>query len=89
MLERGQVARHHGVLRAIRPQEMTHQRRNLIAFPGTGGRRVDPVQEIAERRCELAGLMLWRLIEHGLDLQLQWRLPAAGTLQPRMTNPAC
>src|ERR1035441_3182026 len=62
-----------------------YQRRNLIAFPGAGGRRMDPVQETAERRCELAGLMVWRLIGHGLDLQLRWPLPAARDTQPSVS----
>ena len=43
-------------------------------FPGAGD--MDPVQEIAERRRELTGLMVWRLIGHGLDLQLRWPRPA-------------
>src|ERR1039458_10005351 len=41
---------------------------------------MNPVQETAECRRELAGLMVWRLIGHGLDLQLQRPPPpAAGT----------
>src|ERR1039457_7118037 len=66
-------------------RKIAHQRRNLIAFPGAGGRRMDPVQETAERRCELAGLMVWRLIGHGLDLQLRWPLPAARDTQPSVS----
>ena len=52
---------------------------------------MDPVQKTAERRCELAGLIVWRLIGHGLDLQLRWPPRAAGhTAEPirRMPSPA-
>jgi hypothetical protein len=58
------------MVRAAGLQEIAHQGRNLIAFAGAGD--MDPVQEIAERRRELAGLMVWRLIGHGLDLQFRW-----------------
>src|SRR6476620_2784003 len=53
---------------------------------------MDPVQKTAERRCELAGLIVWCLIGHGLDLQLQWLLPRAArdTAEPirRVSSPA-
>src|SRR5215471_1432765 len=77
MLKRGQFTRHHGMVHAIRSQEIAHQHRNLIGFPA--GNRVDPVQKTAKRRRELAGLTVWRLIGHALDLQLRWPLPTAGT----------
>src|SRR5258706_4643474 len=47
---------------AIEAQEIARQRRDLVVVPGGG--RMDPVQESAERRGELAGLMVWRLIGH-------------------------
>src|SRR5689334_24110879 len=34
---------------------------------------MDPFQESAERRRELAGLMIRRLIGHALGLQLRWQ----------------
>src|SRR5690242_21012473 len=34
---------------------------------------MDPFQESAEHRRELAGLMIRRLIGHGLGLQLRWQ----------------
>src|SRR5689334_1992516 len=33
---------------------------------------MNPVQEFTERCRELAGLAIWCLIGHGLDLQLRW-----------------
>src|SRR5215510_11647095 len=77
MLERGQLTRHHRMVSAIRSEKVAHQRRNLILFPT--GSRMDPVQKTAKRRRELAGLTVWRLIGHALDLQLRWPLPTAGT----------
>src|SRR5260221_4777898 len=50
---------------AIRPEETADQSRNLIVFPGGG--RMDPVQETPERGRELAYLIVWRLIGHGLE----------------------
>jgi hypothetical protein len=44
---------------------------------------VDPVQETAEGRGELAGLLVWRLIGHGLDLPA-WAATAGG----RATQPS-
>jgi hypothetical protein len=34
VLKRGKLTRHHGMLRAISPQKIAHQRRNLIVFSG-------------------------------------------------------
>jgi hypothetical protein len=55
-------------------QEAAHQRGHLVLLAGGP---VDPVQETAERRGELAGLPVWRLIGHSLDLQLPRPSPAA------------
>jgi hypothetical protein len=80
VLERGKLTRHHGMVQVIRSDEIAYQRRNLIVLPAG---RMDPVQKTAERRCELAGLIVWCLIGHGLDLQLRWLPRAAGnTAEP-------
>src|SRR5215471_272550 len=65
------------MLRAVSSQEIAHQRRNLIV--SSGGGRMDPVQKTAERRCELAGLMVWRLIGHGLDPPASTAATGSGT----------
>src|SRR5262249_13820982 len=46
------------------------------------GRRMDPVQKAAERRCELAGLVVWRLIGHG------WTSSFGGRGRRRGTQPS-
>src|ERR1700693_3161225 len=67
MLERGQLTRHDRMARGVRIQEAAHQRGHLVLF---SVRRVDPLQEPAEGSSELASLLVWRLIGHGLDSRL-------------------
>src|SRR4051794_13439340 len=43
---------------------------------------MNPFQEIAECRRELAGLTVWCLIGHGLVLRLSWPPPPASTTWP-------
>ena len=75
-LERGELTRHHRLVRALSLQEAAHQRGHLVVFPERG---VDPLQEPAEGSGELASLLVWRLIGHGLDPRLSLSNPHGAT----------
>jgi hypothetical protein len=56
------------MLGALRPEELAYELRHLIDVTRSGGGGVDPGQEFAELRRELAGAIFWRVIRHAVRL---------------------